>query len=79
MAVDNVEVTFLQITQSLARLETRQAELIRTLLGNGQPGVIAKMEANIEELQSSYRTGRGVVATLAVLFSGMAAYLLKFR
>ncbi|MGH9404395.1 MAG: hypothetical protein ACRD3D_01005 [Terriglobia bacterium] len=56
------------VIDSLARLETD----MRALVGNGQPGRVDKIEAEISSLQESRARGRGAIAAIGACAAALA-------
>lgn len=56
---------FVDIKESLARLETN----MQTLVGNGNPGMIQIMQEDIKDLQSSDAKRTGATAAFAFLIT----------
>jgi hypothetical protein len=66
------------IQAGLARLEENVRLLRQDLVGNGRPGRIAQLEAQVDQLRSEHLRERGVVAGISFALSLLAAFLAQW-
>ena len=59
----------------LTRIEENQRLLRHDLLGDGQPGRISRIEADVSLLRAEYHRQRGVFAALSIVISAVIALL----
>ena len=62
----------------LSRLEENLRLLREDLVGDGQPGRIARLEVDVEHLRNEYHRQRGVFAGISFVVSAAIALLARF-
>lgn len=61
------------VIDTLARLDTK----IESLIGNGQPGRVGKLEASVEELKRARWTLGGAILGISTGLSSLVHFLFK--
>jgi hypothetical protein len=59
----------LEVTNTLSRLEAH----MESLVGNGQPGRISKLEDGVSELRESQSRWKGIVTGISVVIAAIGA------
>jgi hypothetical protein len=65
---------FAQIMAGISRVETRQADMQRELLGNGQPGRIQILEDRVDKHSRNQWLHTTVIVPLNFIIHGLAAH-----
>ena len=74
-AVEHLKSFENDVVERLTRIEENLRLLRQELLGDGQPGRIARIEADVSLLRAEYHRQRGVFAALSFVISAGIALL----
>jgi len=67
-----------QTFERLARVEENLRLLRQELVGNGRPGRIAQLEAQVDQLRSDHIRERGLIAGISLSVSLLAGFLARW-
>jgi len=76
-AVEHLKSFENDVVERLTRMEENLRLLRRELMGDGQPGRIARIEADVSLLRAEYHRQRGVFAALSFVISAGIALLFR--
>ena len=77
-ALDRLETFEGAAIERLARVEENVRLLRQELVGNGRPGRIAQIEAQVDQIRSEHLRQRGVIAGISFMVSLLAAFLARW-
>ena len=77
-AIDCLKSFQSECIQRLTRMEENLRLLRQDLLGDAQPGRIARLEADVGQLRAEYHRQRGVFAAISFVISAAVAIFSRF-
>lgn len=76
--LDRLKVLEQDLLGRLTRLEENLRLLRQDLVGDGQPGRISRLEAQVDHLRAEHHRQRGIFAAISFIVSSAVALLSRF-